>query len=202
MKITAIKQRRHRLSAVYFGQQADTVDTETLLTSGLCEGSEVSEDDWLKLKEKSAQNRAYEKALYLLEYRAHTKKELLTKLRVVFPADICEHALSRIEQLGLCDDEAFARDFAEELFCRKGFGKRRVAFELNKKGVDRDIIEQVLCRYEDDDPVDSIVSVINKKYSPLPQDEKKYQRIFAGLARMGYDYGDIKSALERVKNGD
>ena len=103
MKITAIKQRRHRLSAVYFGQQADTVDTETLLTSGLCEGSEVSEDDWLKLKEKSAQNRAYEKALYLLEYRAHTKKELLTKLRAVFPADICEHALSRIEQLGLCD---------------------------------------------------------------------------------------------------
>ncbi len=204
MKIIALKQRRHRLTAVYFEKcgDAETIDSETLLMSGYHEGSDISEDDWQELKGEAQRNRAYEKALYLLEYRAHTKKELFTKLRAVFPADVCEHALSRIEQLGLCDDEAFAKDFAEELFKRKGFGKRRVAFELSKKGVDRDIIDSVLCQYEDEDPVESIVRVIEKKYCPLPEDEKKYQRIYAGLARMGYGYGDIKTALLRVKNGE
>lgn len=125
MKIIALKQRRHRLTAVYFEKcgDAETIDSETLLMSGYHEGSDISEDDWQELKGEAQRNRAYEKALYLLEYRAHTKKELFTKLRAVFPADVCEHALSRIEQLGLCDDEAFAKDFAEELFKRKGFGK-------------------------------------------------------------------------------
>ena len=202
MKITALSKRRHRLTAVYFGDFCETVDTETLLLSGLREGSEVSEEEWQSLKETAEQNRAYEKALYLLEYRAHTKSELFTKLRTAFPAEVCEHALCRIERLGLCDDEAFARDFADELFNRKGFGKRRVAFELQKKGVDRDVIDEVLCEYEDSDPVEAIAAVINKKYSPLPEDDKKIQRVYAALARMGYGYRDIKAAVERVKNAE
>lgn len=204
MKISELRQRRHRLTAVCFehSDSIETIDTETLLMSGFGVGSEISQQQWQELKQKAEQNRAYEKALYLLEYRAHTKKELFTKLRAVFPAEVCEHALSRIEQLGLCDDEAFARDYAEELFERKGFGKKRVAFELAKKGVDRDVIDGILSEYDGNDPVDTIVSIIEKKYCPLPDDPKKYQRIFAGLARMGYSYGDIKSALERVKNGE
>ena len=74
MKITALSKRRHRLTAVYFGDVCETVDTETLLLSGLREGSEVSEEEWQSLKETAEQNRAYEKALYLLEYRAHQKR--------------------------------------------------------------------------------------------------------------------------------
>ena len=85
MKIIALKQRRHRLTAVYFEKcgDAETIDSETLLMSGYHEGSDISEDDWQELKGEAQRNRAYEKALYLLEYRAHTKKELFTKLRAV-----------------------------------------------------------------------------------------------------------------------
>lgn len=50
MKITALSKRRHRLTAVFFGDVCETVDTETLLLSGLREGSEVSEEEWQSLK--------------------------------------------------------------------------------------------------------------------------------------------------------
>ena len=56
MKITALSKRRHRLTAVYFGDFCETVDTETLLLSGLREGSEVSEEEWQSLKETAEQN--------------------------------------------------------------------------------------------------------------------------------------------------
>ncbi len=169
MKITALSKRRHRLTAVYFGDFAKRWIPKRCCFPGFGRAARCRKRSGRALKRPPSKNRAYEKALYLLEYRAHTKSELFTKLRTAFPSEVCEHALCRIERLGLCDDEAFARDFADELFNRKGFGKRRVAFELQKKGVDRDIIDEVLCEYEDSDPVEAIAAVINKNTVRSPR---------------------------------
>ena len=81
MKITDIAPRRHRLSQLYIdGEAAVKVDTETLLRRGIAIGDELDDEELHALLQASAKHRAEEKALYLLEHRAHSKKELENKI--------------------------------------------------------------------------------------------------------------------------
>ena len=75
MKITDIAPRRHRLSQLYIdGEAAVKVDTETLLRRGIAIGDELDDEELHALLQASAKHRAEEKALYLLEHRAHSEK--------------------------------------------------------------------------------------------------------------------------------
>ena len=81
MRITAIKPRRRSLSALFLdGEFAMSLDTETLLKSGWREGREIEEEELSALKQESEKRRSHEKALYLLEHRDHSKKELAEKI--------------------------------------------------------------------------------------------------------------------------
>ena len=100
MKITDIAPRRHRLSQLYIdGEAAVKVDTETLLRCGIAIGDELDDEELHALLQASAKHRAEEKALYLLEHRAHSKKELENKItRAEFDR---EAARSAVEHLSL-----------------------------------------------------------------------------------------------------
>ena len=81
MILTDIRPRRRRLSQLYIdGEAAVQVDTETLARSGLAVGDELDDEALHALLQASAEHRAHEKALYLLEHRAHSKKELADKI--------------------------------------------------------------------------------------------------------------------------
>ena len=88
MELTAAEPRRHRLTQLYIdGEQAVKVDTETFLRSGLRLGDELDDEELHQLIQASDAHRAREKALYLLEHRAHSKKELTEKLPAPPPAE-------------------------------------------------------------------------------------------------------------------
>ena len=121
MKITDIAPRRHRLSQLYIdGEAAVKVDTETLLRRGIAIGDELDDEELHALLQASAKHRAEEKALYLLEHRAHSKKELENKItRAEFDREAARSAVEHMEELGLLNDEDYARRLANELFTRK-----------------------------------------------------------------------------------
>ena len=152
MIITDIQPRRRRLSQLYIdGEAAVKVDTETLLKSGLAPGDEIDDEQLHALLQDSAAHRAEEKALYLLEHRAHSKKELEDKItRAEFDRDAARRAAEHMEELGLVDDEQYARRLAQELFERRKFGARRVKQELRQKGIADDLIEAALEEFSTD----------------------------------------------------
>ena len=51
--------------------------------------------------------------------------------------------MEHMEELGLLNDEDYARRLANELFTRKKFGARRVKQELRQKGIDDALIAAV-----------------------------------------------------------
>ena len=84
MLITAIEPRRKGLSALYLdGEFAVSLDTQTLLENRFDVGREVSDGELKDIIEKSGERRAKEKALWLISYRDHTKKELQDRKSVV-----------------------------------------------------------------------------------------------------------------------
>ena len=136
------------------------------------------------------------KALRLLGMRAYTRKKLIDKLREKFPEDICERAADRMAELGLIDDEAYARDYAEYLFKEKGFGKRKIIQSLRERGIGEFTIEDVLSEMDIDDNFERAKEMaLKKKQSSEP---KEKQRLYSYLLRQGYGYETIKQVLEDI----
>lgn len=199
MIITDVRPRRHRLSQMFIdGEPAEKVDTETWLRSGLCVGDEIDDERLHELLQASAAHRAHEKALYLLEHRAHSKKELAAKIaRSEFDREAANAAADRMEELGLVDDEQYARRLAQELFTRKQFGARRVKQELRQKGIAEEIIAVVLEEFspERDESVGKIREILDRRYPTAREDEKVRRRAVAALQRYGYSMDDVFTVL-------
>ena len=192
MELTAAEPRRRGLVQLYLdGEPGPKIDQEVFLLSRLKPG------DWLEeLVERSDARRAREKALYLLEHRSHSKRELTEKIaRTAASRQAAQAAADHLEELGLLDDQAYAESYAKELFLRKRYGARRVRQELARKGIDREIIDQVLALYEDQDPGEAISLVLERRYPQWRQDERVRRRAVAALQRLGYSYEQIRSAL-------
>lgn len=201
MKITEIRPRRKKLSAVYIdGEFAVSLDTQTLIDNRFDVGREISDEDLHEIIKLSNERRAKEKALWLLSYREHSKKELENKIRRTSDEEAAHKAVDRMEELGLVDDERFARHYAEKLLNTKHMSMRGIAYELTRKGIDRETAEE-LCEELDVDVSEQIRAVIDKKYRNL-SDEKVKRRAVAYLQRLGYRWDDIKSVLSEYNEDE
>lgn len=197
MTVTDMRKRRHRLTALFLDGEAVLIDTETLLLSGIRVGQELNEEALAELQDQSNRNRAYEKALYLLEYRPHSRKELLTKILREYPEDCANEAVARVAELGLLNDEQYAADLAQEFLNRKGYGVHRARQELNRRGIDRDLADRVLANTETD-PEAQLVQLIQKKYRPIPADRKGVEKVVAAMVRRGYEFSQVRHALQQL----
>ena len=145
MTITNIVPKRKKLSAVYIdGEYALKIDTETIISSHYTVGSEISDDELKELIELSGEKRAKEKALWLLSNRDHSKRELENKIRKTCDSDSAKKAVERMEELGLVDDEKFAKTYAEQLINTKHLSVRGAKYKLLEKGIDKDLAESIL----------------------------------------------------------
>lgn len=195
MLLSAIEQRKRGYS-VLFMEDGTTfrILTEIVLTEHLAPGQELSEEVLEELLAMSRRKRAGEKALTLLDYRAYSKKELMDRLARESGREAAEEAADRMEELGLLNDEDFARRYAEELFHRKGFSKDRVRQELFRRGIERDLAEEIT---EELAPSaeGALRDLIERKYIRYLEDEKGRRRVVAALQRLGYRYEDIRRVL-------
>ena len=176
------------------GEEAMKLDTFTLEANGITSGQQITDEELYELIQKSEAHRASEKALYLLEYRARSKKELIDKVSEVASKETAEQTANRMEEIGLIDDREFARTFVRQLFEFKKFGKRRVVQELRIKGIDQEIIDEVIEEYEDN-PTEKIRNLLERKYKGFAEDEKIKRRAIAALQRYGYSFDEIKEGM-------
>ena len=195
MKITDIRPRRKGLSAVYIdGEYALSLDTQTLLEHRIDIGREFDDEELHDLIESSNERRAKEKALWLISYRSHSKKELRDKISRTCDRQSAEKAVERMEELGLVNDRDYAERCAQTLIFTKHMSKRGAAMELRRKGIESEIIDEVLGHIEVDER-EQIQAVIERKY-PKIDDEKIRRRAVAALQRLGYGWEDIKAVIE------
>lgn len=196
MTITDIKKGRKYLSAIYIdGELAVHLDTRVVLEENIRAGKEITDERLKELIEISNVRRAKEKALWLISYRDHSKKELVQKIAKTADKESAEIAVDRMEELGLVNDEKYARRYLDQLINIKHLSKNAAKYKLLEKGIDRNLIDEILCETETD-PQEHIRAIIERKYLKNLSDEKGKRRCFAGLQRMGYSYSDINSVLQ------
>lgn len=202
MEVTAVVKKRKYLSDLYIdGELAFTLDSRVLLDEGIKKGVCLDDEELHSLVIKSQQRRAKEKALYLLGFRDHSRKELFDKLRRTEDEAAAEYAVEKMEELHFIDDERYSSRLAEQLINVKRLSKRAAAQKLYQKGIDRDLIDEVLENIELD-PKDNIRELVERKYMRYLNDEKGRKKTVSALQRMGYSWGDIKSVLSEYTDSD
>jgi len=82
--------------------------------------------------------------------QARSRRELRARLaKKGVPDDLAERLLDRFAEVGLVDDEAFARSWVESRRRSRGLARRALAHELRRKGVDDETARTAL---DDVDP--------------------------------------------------
>lgn len=205
MELTAVEPRRRGLVQLYIdGEAAVKIDAEVFLKSHLHPGDQLTDEELHQLIEDSDLRRATEKALYLLEHRDHSKRELAEKIsRTAASRQAAQKAAERMEELGLVNDESFAQRYAKDLFQRKRYGPMRVRQELRQKGIDPELIDRLLEEYGDEDRyIEQIGEVLRRKYPGWQEDEKIRRRAFSALQRLGYSYEQIRTGFSHAEEED
>lgn len=196
MKLTYKKGKADKIHISIDGEYKLTVDEMYFASLYLKDGQEISEEEYAELESTVNVRRAYNCAVSLLSRRDHSEKELLRKLREKGYSFGAEEAIEKLLSYGYVDDRRFCRVFAEELLRIKGYGRRRIEQELYKKGVSRDIVNEVLEEFTFDN--EALSDIIKRKYLSKLSDEKGRKRAVNALMRLGYSYGDIRDALKET----
>ena len=208
MKLTAKPGKGEKIHLSLDGEYIATVNADYWFTCGIKSGSEVTPEQLEELLTESARRKMMNKALDLLSMRDYSRRELSDKLVTKAwekkeqkdmdlgslkqqASDICD----RLEELGLLNEDRFARSYVDELIRRKHLSKSGLKTALIQKGVQRDIIETVL-EEVDVDPVEQIRELLATKFKNRDlSDEKQKTRTVNALLRLGYRYNEIHAAM-------
>lgn len=95
--------------------------------------------------EADSRKEAMERAGRMLALRPRTEKEVRDRLtEAEFSPELVEETITRLLELHLLDDQAFALQWIEERALRKGLGPRALMAELARRGVERSVAEAAL----------------------------------------------------------
>jgi len=197
MKITAIRQQERlkgRYTIYVDEKYAFSLSVDALLDQRLHTGQEIDEAG-LKLYEKlSADDKAYRLSLAYVARRMRSQWELAEYLRRKgYESELGQQILQKLEGLGLVDDAKFAEAWVRNRRMLKPISKRRITQELRQKHLTGDVIGQALAADTADDQTVLHKLIAHKRRQATYQDDLKLMQY---LARQGFDYDDIKSALQ------
>jgi len=214
VKVTAIAaQLRNpdRVNVSIDGAYRLSLDINQVVELGIKIGRELDEDELAHLEQESQFGKLYMRALEYTLLRPHSAKEvrdylyrktLATKYknrkneikeRVGASASVTNRVFDRLCEKGYIDDEKFTRFWVENRNQTKGTSRRKLTAELRAKGVESSIIEAALAQSERSED-DELHKVIAKKRRRYPDNDA----LIAYLARQGFRYGDIVSALAEL----
>ncbi|MBQ8767511.1 MAG: regulatory protein RecX [Clostridia bacterium] len=198
MKLTVKEGKANKIHIYVDEEYRATVDSDYWYSEKYRKLKEINEDELTELLDAVSFRRAYNKALDLLSRRPYGTKELIKKLcEKGHENEASQKASERLLELGLLNDEEYARILSNDLMERKNYSIKRVKQELSYRGIPREIIENTVDSL-DNDAENRIILVIKKKYLNKLNDEKGRKRAIDGLMRLGFSYSDIKSALRKV----
>ena len=147
------------------------------------------------LSEDGLYERAKNRALYLIERREYTCREIRDKLKKggKYEDPTIDRVLAFLQEYRFVDD----RDYA----CRyirtygKSKSRRQIQFELERKGVNRELIRDAMDEQglDDQDSLERLAQKRLKGKELTPQEKKKQYAYFLGK---GYSYDQVRKILD------
>ena len=195
-----------------------SLDISQIIDLNIKVGRELTEAVLTELKRASDYGKLYNRALEYVFSRPHSAKEIRdylkrktvdrcvrvknrktgeyqTKLKAGYSSDLVPLVLKRLNERGHLNDYQFAEFWVENHHAHKGTSLKKLRLELQQKGVDASIIEQVINESSRND-IGELRKIITKKASHYPDRQKFIQY----LMRQGFNYSDILDELSSIES--
>lgn len=201
--IVPVARPAGRFALIVEGRERAVLSLDSIERLQLAVGRSVAGlEDRIALE--AAQLKTYDRALNLLAVRARSSSELTRSL--VDKGEEKAHvawAVARLQEQGLLDDAAFARSFTRAKVLGGKQSRRRVQQDLGRKGVDRPVADEAIATVFEEEDVDQraiVEEAARKKLRSLAGLEPvvRRRRLYAFLARRGYDVDDIRQVMNAV----
>ncbi len=187
------KRNKNRVNIYIDGEFSFACYTETAVKNGIKEGAGLTRESMDSIKDEDNGKYAVETALSYVSYAPRTRREVVNKLKEKrIDSRYIEAAVAKLAEYGYIDDGAYAGLYAKEQ------GEKRSSREiLNKmlvKGIDLDTAKEAVARNDDVKLIVDMLKRLENKYVNDGEAARK-RKMTAYLYRKGFDYDDIKKAM-------
>jgi regulatory protein len=142
-------------------------------------------------------------AFRFLGHSARSCVEIERRLeRGGFDSEVSAAVVDELRRDGYLDDGRFATDWIQDRADRKGYGRSRLAAELNQRGVDRDTVKQVIGDVTQEDEIRRALDIAAAKapVSLMPtlgsaELLQANHRLAQLLQRRGFNWDIVKQVL-------
>lgn len=183
--------------AFAFGADEDLVVEHRLIIGKILESSIVE-----KLLFEAEVGKLMERMYGLFNIRKRSEREVRdyvknvsfkrkVKGREEISSAAIEFLIEKLKQKQMLSDIEFASSWVEARRRSKKLGKIALKQELFQKGIDRDIIEEILSQTKTEDEESLAIQALEKRHI-------KKEKIYGFLARKGFDTDVIKSVVEKI----
>lgn len=163
---------------------------------GIEVGTCISEELCYEIFNEILYKRAKERALHLIEAMDRTEYQIRQKLSEgYYPAKVIERVIAFLIKYNYIDDKQYAKKYMEYSMSSKSM--RRISEDLLKKGIKKDILDNLLISNEEDEKEQIIKILEKKKYNEVSGNLKEKNKIIAYLLRRGYGYDLILASINQ-----
>ena len=175
------------------------LDEGVVARFGLYEKMEIDQGLVDQIEKEEGTAKAFNAAANFLKTRERSQKEIKDKLKTKdYSEVVIEKVLEKLERLDIVNDKRFAEMFVRDRMKLKPKGKKVLQLELMQKGIDRNIIEEVLSEMLSGDNelelAKRVLAKAEKKYAGLEENIKR-DKIIKYLLGKGFAYNIIEEVL-------
>lgn len=204
-KITEVipqKKNPHRFSVFLDGEFAFGADEDLVVNCRLVVGKIISPEDLNKILFEAEIGKLMEKMYRWFNLRQHSEKEVRDYFRNKQLSQMVIDAVVRVlKKKGMVNDLEFAKVWVEARRRSKQKGIRAIKQELYQKGIDKEIIEEVLRLRSGQVPEEELAKQALEKKMRIWKNldpQKLLQKATGYLLRKGFEYEIVKEVLSKL----
>ena len=202
-KIEALPRMKRRLVVYVDGEKLGVIAAGLAREKGLSEGGTLSDQDWQQYMEEEI-SPAFDLSLYYLGLKARTRHEMEAYLkRRQYAPQVIAIVMDKLKEYGFVDDEQLSQRAVDSL-SRQRLGRGAIERKLRQRGVDKELAREALDAYRPEDESENarqLAATLWERYREA-EPRKRWQKTTAALARRGFSWESIQSAMQGLSSGD
>ncbi|MFA8449900.1 MAG: regulatory protein RecX [Bacteroidales bacterium] len=137
------------------------------------------------------------KAMKYCAYQERCSNDIKEKLVNwgAFPNDI-DSIINQLIDEKFIDDQRFANSYVRSKFTYNKWGKKKIFVMLKQKGIDKEIAEQALNEINEEDYLQTVLNLIQKKTVKAENEFQRKQKVAAWLHSKGFEMDIIWKTLD------
>lgn len=145
---------------------------------------------------------AKQTALNFVSYKPRTEYQVVVKLRKEkFTNEEINTAVQFLKEFGYIDDFHYAQRYVLYAKVQKKSSKRKIEIDLTKRGINKDIISNVLKEtFSEDEELENAMKIAHKKYETLlaRNAQQPEQKLINYLLGKGFSFEVTKEVIEKL----